>query len=301
LAFDTEERQSNVWFLPFDLNLGKPAGAPQKITQGPALRSSPSLSNTQPSVTFSSNQSGQGNIWTRDLNTGNESMVAGSPLLQRFPVVSPSGARIAFAVNEKDEKRTVYVVAPGAEPEKVCEGCTRATAWSGDEKALLVYGGTPFQVDFLDLASHRRTPLVKHPTYGLLYGRFSPDSGWLSFTVRTAPNRAHIAIAPFEGPRPIPESAWITIADAWIEDWANWSPDGRTLYFPSERDGHRCLWGQHIDPVTHRPAGDPFAAWHFHGRGFYQPDGWSTAGARIAIALRENSGNIWLMSRPGAR
>jgi Tol biopolymer transport system component len=300
VAFNDRETTSNVWSLPFDLNRGTPAGALERITQSPANRGYVSIPKDGRSAAFSSNQSGQTNIWRRDLATGNESIVASSPLLQRYPVMSPSGARIAFGVNEKDGKRTVYVAAPGAELEKVCEGCTRATDWSSDEKALLIYGGTPFQVNLLDVATHEQTPLLKHPTYGLLYGHFSPDGRWLSFTVRTSPNRARLAIASLDAPRPIPESAWITIADAWIEDWANWSPDGRTLYFPSGRDGHRCLWGQRIDAVSHRPVGEPFAVWHFHGRAFYRQDGWSTAGGRIAIVLREDTGNIWLM-RPGAR
>jgi serine/threonine protein kinase/Tol biopolymer transport system component len=301
LAFDNRESQSNIWFVPFDLNHGRQTGGLEQITEGPAMRGFPSLSKNGSWVAFFSNQAGQTNIWRRDLMTGNESMIAGSSLLQRYPVVSPSGAKIAFGLIEKDGTRTVYVASAGAEPEKVCEGCTRPTDWSSDERALLTYGGAPFQVDLLDLATHRQTPLLKHPTYGLLYGHFSPDSRWISFTVRTAPNRARFAIAPFEGPRPIPESAWITIADASIEDWAYWSPDGKTLYSPSGRDGHRCLWGQRIDPVAHRPVGEPFAAWHFHGRAFYQQDGWSTAGGRTVIVLRENTGNIWLMSRPGPR
>jgi Tol biopolymer transport system component len=283
------------------LNRGKPAGAPERITQGPANRGFASLSNNGHWVAFSSNQSGQLNIWRRDLSTGNESIVASSPLGQRYPVISPSGARLAFELREKGGKRTVYVAAPGAELEKVCEGCTRPTDWSSDEKALLIYGGTPFQVNLLDVATHEQTPLLKHPTYGLLYGHFSPDGRWVSFTVRTSPNRARLAIAPLDTPRPIPENAWITIADAWIEDWAHWSPDGRTLYFPSGRDGHRCLWGQRIDAVSRRPVGEPLAVWHFHGRASYRQDGWSAAGGRIAIVLREDTGNIWMMSRSGAR
>ena len=297
LAFSDQESRSNVWSLPFDLNRGTPTGGLERITQGPANRGFPSLPKNGRSIAFSSNQSGHTNIWRRDLATGNESIVASSSLLQRYPVISPSGARIAFGANEEDGTRTVYVAAPGAEPEKVCEGCTRATDWSADEKALLIYGGSPFQVNLLDVATHQQTPLLKHPTYRLLYGHFSPDGRWVSFTVRISPNRARLAIAPLDTPRPIPESAWITIADAWIEDWANWSPDGRTLYFPSGRDGHRCLWGQRIDAVSHRPAGEPFAAWHFHGRAFYQQDGWSTGTGRIAVVLREDTGNIWLMSR----
>src|SRR5262249_59811547 len=138
------------------------------------------------------------NIWVRDLVTGKESIVASSSFRQRFPVIDASGTRIAFSVNEKD-KRVVYVSTPGGVPEKLCEGCLRATDWSRDEKTLLVFGGNPYQINILDLASHQQTPLLKHPTFSLLYGRFSPDNRWLSFTARTQVNRGRIAIAPMDG------------------------------------------------------------------------------------------------------
>jgi eukaryotic-like serine/threonine-protein kinase len=304
IAFTSRESTSHIWSLPFDLNRGTPTGASERITDGPGNRGFPSLSKNARLIAFFSNQSGQTNIWKRDLATGNESIVASSSLLQRFPVISPSGVKIAFAVNEEDGTRAVYVAAGGGEPEKVCEGCVRPTDWSSDEKTLLVFASTPYQVNLLDVGSHQQTPLLKHPTDHLLYGRFSPDNRWISFTIRTSPTRARVAIAPFSGPRTIPESAWITIADVWPEDWSNWSPDGRTLYFPSERDGHRCLWGQRIDNVGHRPVGEPFAAWHFHGRASYAyccQDGWSVAAGRIAVALKQDTGNIWLMSRPATR
>jgi len=299
LAFTSRESGSHIWSLPFDLNRGKPTGASERITDGPGDRGFPSLAKNARLIAFFFNQSGRTNIWKRDLVTGTESMVASSSALQRFPVISPSGAKIAFAVNEEDGTRTVYVAATGSEPEKVCDGCVRPTDWSSDEKTLLIFAGTPYQVNLLNVATHQQTVLLKHPTDYLLYGHFSPDNRWISFTIRTSPTRARVAIAPFAGPQPIPESAWITIADVWTEDWANWSPDGRTLYFPSERDGHRCLWGQRIDTVTHRPVGGPFAAWHFHGRESYAyccQDGWSVAAGRIAIALKQDTGNIWLMS-----
>ena len=141
---------------------------------------------------FASDQTGPTNIWMRELATGKESSVAGSSFTQRYPVINASGARIAFSAYEKD-KRIVYVSAPGGAPEKLCEGCLRATDWSNDEKTLLMFGGSPYQVDVLDLASHRQTPLLKHPTYNLLYARFSPDNRWVSFTARIQPNRGRIA------------------------------------------------------------------------------------------------------------
>src|SRR5258708_40138288 len=111
----------------------------------------------------------------------------------------------------KRTKRVVYVSAPGGAPEKVIEGRLRATDWSGDEKTLLVFGGDPYQIKVLDVASHQQTLLLKHPTYNLLYGRFSPDNRWVSFTARAPPHPPPIAVAPPGGPKPVPGGAWITI------------------------------------------------------------------------------------------
>jgi hypothetical protein len=101
--------------------------------------------------------------------------------------------------------------------------------------------------------------------------------------------------------QPAPESAWITIAPADPEDWANWSPDGKTLYFTSGRDGHTCLWGQRLQEGSHRPVGEAFAVQHLHGHVTYRRGGWSAGGGRIGLVLTEETGNIWMMSRARAR
>ena len=195
----------------------------------------------------------------------------------------------------------MYLFTQGGAPEKMCEDCLRATDWSQDEKTLLLFGSGPYQINILDVASHRQTALLKHATWNLLYGHFSPDNRWISFTARIQPNRAHIMIAPIDRPKPVPERLWIKIAEGAGEDWANWSPDGKTLYFTSARDGHFCLWGQRIETNSHQPMGEPFAVQHFHGRVSYQQGGWSAAAGRIAMVLVEDTGNIWMMSRSGER
>jgi Tol biopolymer transport system component len=227
--------------------------------------------------------------------------VVSSSFVQRYPVINASGTRIAFSVYEGNGKRSVYVFTQGGAPEKMCEGCLRATDWSQDEKTLLMFGSSPYQINTLNVASHQQTVLLKHQTWNLLYGRFSPDNRWVSFTAPTQPNRSHIMIAPIDGPKPVPERLWIKIAEGAGEDWANWSPDGKTLYFTSARDGHFCLWGQRIEASSHRPVGEPFAVQHFHGRVSYQQTGWSAAAGRIAIVLVEDTGNIWMMSRSGVQ
>ena len=299
-AFTNAETVGDVWSLPFDLDRGKSVGTLERITQGRARRENPSLSGDGRYVAFVSNQSGPLNIWLRELATGSESQVASSQLVQRYPIVNASGGRIAFSVFENG-KRFVYVSAPGGVPEMLCDGCLRPQDWSRDGKSLLALGGSPFHFYALDVAYHRQALLLTHPNHNLLYGRFSADNRWVTFTARMQPGHARIMIAPADGPKPIPESAWIQIAEERDEDWANWSPDGKTLYFTSARDGHTCLWAQRLDANSHRPVGEAFAVQHFHGRASYQQNGWWSAAGRIVVVLNERTGNIWMMSRSGAR
>jgi Tol biopolymer transport system component/DNA-binding winged helix-turn-helix (wHTH) protein len=300
LAFTNLEIRRDIWSLPLDLDQGKSKGALARITQALTRRNYLSLSRNGRYVAFSSSQSGRENIWLRELETGKESPLASSAFLQRYPLPNASATRIAFSTSENG-KRNLYITAPGGVPEKLCEGCLRATDWSQDESRLLVFTGNPYQVNLLDVASRKQTSLLKHPAYNLLYGRFSPDNRWVSFTARIDPNLSEIVIAPIDGPKPVPESAWIKIAEEGAEDWANWSPDGKTLYFTSARDGHTCLWGQRIAADSYRPEGEAFAVQHLHGRAAYEQLGWSAAGGRIAMVLNEGTGSVWMMSRPGAR
>jgi eukaryotic-like serine/threonine-protein kinase len=300
LTFTKFETKADLWSLPVDLDRGKSRGVLERVTQTPASRQRVSISNDGRFAAFDSDQGGVLNIWIRDLATGKESSVASSSDRQEYPVLNGSGSMVAYSVFEGN-KRFVYMSAPGGVPEKLCEACPFAMSWSRDEKTLLLLTGIPYQIDALDIASHRQTPILKDPIYSLLYARFSPDNRWVSFTVRTQVNRARIAIAPLDGSWPVPESAWIYIAEVGPNDSSNWSPDGKTLYFISPRDGHRCLWGQRIDPISHHPQGEPFAVQHFHGSLTYRQVEWAAGGGRIVMVLNEDTGNIWMMSRQGAR
>ena len=194
-------------------------------------------------MAFASDQGGVLNIWIRDLATGKESNVAGSSDRQGYPVLSGSGSLLAYSAYEGNN-RVVYLSLLAA-CRRSCVSCPFAMDWTRDEKTVLVLAGIPYQINALDIASHRQMPILKDPRYSLLYARLSPDNRWMSFTVRTDVNRARIAIAPLDGASG-PQSAWIYLAEVGPNDSSNWSPDGKTLYFTSPRDGHRCLWGQRM-------------------------------------------------------
>jgi Tol biopolymer transport system component len=148
--------------------------------------------------------------------------------------------------------------------------------------------------------------LAKRPDADVILSsaRFSQDGRWVAFhALRNATNSAQIWIVPVGPERPVPQSAWIAVSggDALERDPA-WSPDGRFLYYVSERDGFRCVWARQLDPGTKRPIGDAFAVRHFHSarfslrlvgsRGFLT--GLTVGDGALLFAMGELKGNVWL-------
>ena len=111
-------------------------------------------------------------------------------------------------------------------------------------------------------------------------------------------------IAPL-GQQPAPESDWIRVTDgSGMDSWPFWSPDGRLLYFLSERDGSRCVWAQPLDHATKQPVGLPISVLHIHSarRSLLTSRsagemGMSLTRDALVFSMREITGNIWMAER----
>lgn len=93
------------------------------------------------------------NVATGELRRGGsrkESHFLSSSEMQRYPIINTSGSKIAFSGFENG-KRSVYLWTADSAPEKLCEGCLRATDWSHDEKRLLIFDGIPIKSGLLTL------------------------------------------------------------------------------------------------------------------------------------------------------
>ena len=83
-----------------------------------------------------------------------------------------------------------------------------------------------------------------------------------------------------------------------------WSADGKRIYFISDSDGSRCVWGQELNPATKRPTGTPFPVYHSHRASRSLKNlplgGGSLAvsSSRVAFGQAELTGNIWLTNLP---
>jgi Tol biopolymer transport system component len=157
----------------------------------------------------------------------------------------------------------------------------------------------------MNVRSGERTTLITHSQYNLYQSNFSPDDRWVAFLAYVQSQRAQLFIAPVRlnsapAEQGIP-SDWIPATSGeFRDDKPRWSPDGKILYFLSDRDGFRCFWAQRLDPATKWPAGPPFAIYHFHGANRSMLDV-SLAVLEPAVArdqimsnLAETTANIWM-------
>jgi Tol biopolymer transport system component len=306
IVFSTVAASTNVWSLPVDLNNGKVTGDLQRMTRDLSTEVFPSISKNR-RLAFSSDRSGKREIWVKDLALSTNTMVAFSPSEFDSPKITPDGSKVAYAVSSPEW--AIHVVSSSGGDEKVYKNCGPPRDFSSDGTKLLFEAKTcsPYCVGLLDLTQGATKELIKHPRLALYPESLSPDGQWIAFQARPVDNDSTrtIYITPFHNGSVGGPETWIAVTDGREMDReAKWSPDGATLYFLSERDGFRCIWGQRLDRQTRRPTGTAFPVYHFHhsqqsltSLGSPGKVGLSVTDNGLLFSLADTTGNIWMARR----
>jgi len=125
------------------------------------------------------------------------------------------------------------------------------------------------------------------------------DDRWLALCSARPDGRAAIHIVTIRDP-PVPREDWVDLADgtAFVGS-PRWSPDGRLLYYLSDRDGFNCVWARPLDAMTKRPVGEAFPIVHAHRSDMkmMRPDrSWfalSVARGQLVFNAAETTGEIY--------
>ena len=135
-------------------------------------------------------------------------------------------------------------------------------------------------------------------------GRFSPDGRWVAFCARSRNgDTREIIVVPNAPERKLRDDEWISISEGETTDREPyWSPDGRRLFFMSDRDGFRCIWYRDMDPETGRPSGPAHSIAHFHNagellagpRGSTGSIGFTATKKDLVFTVARSTGNLWL-------
>ncbi|MGD2109347.1 MAG: protein kinase [Phycisphaerae bacterium] len=240
----------------------KPAGpvnAPvvvgvHKLTDLPGLQSDSCLSPDGKSLLYVAREGEDFDIFLQRVGGQKPiNLTADCPHDDFNPAFSPGGERIAFR-SQREGGGLFIMGATGESPRRVSEeGFDPAWSPTGTE---LIYTtedvegpysrSSVAQLWALDLQTRGKRRLTEQDAVA---PRYSPSGKFVAFWAAIAGIR-DIFIIPIEGgkARPITQD----IATDWNPFF---SPDGRTLFFISDRSGSPDLWRVPIDPVTGRTTG----------------------------------------------
>jgi Tol biopolymer transport system component len=298
LVFTTANRHLDLWELPIDPTSGKTAGKPEQLTRSGANSQRPALSSDGKRLVFTSDKSGKLDVWFRDMVSGKETALTATPR-NGWPLITADGSKAAY-VSTEGQRPVLYVLPIGkGVAEKLCDDCGLPMDWSPDGRRILYYWGQPIGYSTIDIVTRQRVDVIRHPKYNIHRARFSPNGNWIAFhmPMQAEEGRSPIFIAPLRNGAAAGESEWIQVTDGTgIEAAPWWSPDRGILYFLSQRDGFQCVWAQHLDKTTQRPAGAPFDVAHFHGsRHKISETGYGPGIApdKLVFTLSDSTGNIW--------
>jgi len=292
---------SAIWRIPLNPD-GRENGDPEMLT-GVYRSGSPSLSLDGKTIAFSAREPSGETIRLAELGSGlpltSTTLHLGS---HTRPVLSGDGRTVVW-LNDG----TGYVMGVRDAPQVNCRTCGPPSHLNFDgTKAIFEAGHGAREELQLAIVGQNPRPLfhIQESRQWLQAGgRFSPDERWVAFSGwHEGEHRRQILVVPVTPDGKVAPSQVVEITnDGYANLEPAWSPDGRRIYFLSDRDGPTCVWARDVDAVSKRPTGDSFAVAHFHsaGRVVRGPAahsgsiGLSAAGSFLVLTLTDIKGNIW--------
>lgn len=313
LVFSTASSRTRVWAFPFEPGHGRITGQPYPVTQGSTEEVDFDAQADGSKVAFYTVRAGRNELWERSIGEGQDRLLLSSQEW-RFskPRWSPDGAKLAFSrCAGRDRGLAVAVLNADGSGERVL---TRPEAvdmqvydWSRDGQAILGacrfsksdrYSTCLIPASSAAAAGDVRV-IASDPLRNLHNQRFSPDQRWITFLAHDLSYEptSTVYVVPSTG------GAWRAITEGvWFDDKPRWGPDGRILYFVSNRSGIANVWGRHFDTTTGTPVGEPFPVTSFRTAQFQltprtvQMDIAVTAG-QLLLPMNESRSDIWMLDQ----
>ena len=266
----------DLWSLPLDPRSGRVAGALERLTREPGRDDWPSVSADGKRLAFLSERAGVPAVRLQDAETRRELSVTLAPTRVAYPRISADGTKVVYLVPVAQRRGRGGDAFAGAAIEIPASRCPFFSREPSSWLRLVLRARWVCRARYARPAPARGTG----PGTAAMSRTGGPtrSSCWMSRAVRGCGSpparggppstlaflqtirgsrsrlnfgspRRQIVVAPFRGPTPIPESEWVTVIDGeTLDRQAAWAADGNALYFPSQRDGFRCLWMQRLDP-----------------------------------------------------
>ncbi len=317
IAFTARARNDRIWSLPFDASSGRVLGEGQAITASGTGADNLDLTKDGRKLVFRAVRGDKQDLCELSLDDGRESLLKPHDGHERFaPRWSRDGQRLAYRRTRylnpdrtRRERPIVFLEAGGGDERLLtspdADVIDIATDWTADGSGILsssTRGATKFRLCLFPLAAAPSAEkgmrvIAEHPDLSLYQGRFSPDERWIVFNASslTDPVSVIFVIPSAGGP-------WVRVTDpGFWADKGRWSPDGKTIYFLSNRlTGFFNVWGIRFDPIGGKTVGEPFRVTSLEspGRMILPLVGYmeiALSARRLILPIEEVSGNIWVL------
>jgi eukaryotic-like serine/threonine-protein kinase len=231
----------------------------KQLTDYPGTETFPSLSPEGTYFVYARSVAGNSDIFLQRVSGSNpQNLTPDSPADDTQPAYSPDGQQIAFR-SERDGGGIFLMGATGESVHRLTDFGFNP-AWSPDGRQIAVGTESALdpasresnsQISIIDLTAQARRPL---PVGDGLQPSWSPH-GWRIAYWGLKGAEAHRAIFTIaadgsQAPRTVIEDDKYNWSPAW-------SPEGKFLYFASNRSGSMNLWRIAIDERTGKTQGDP--------------------------------------------
>jgi len=319
LAFTVWTENTRIWVLPMDALRGRLQGEGRPETPAGVQAETGEFSPDGKKLAFIGQQGGRFELRVRSLENGQETLLGTSQNCSAFfaPRWSRDGARLAYRRYQPGPKPdvpgtySIVLVDAGGSNEQILAAPSTSLwqipyDWSPDGQWIVVsaraadsptYALWLYPLAAAPRAETQRRLLASSREHDLWQGRFSPDGRWIAFNATRAPTggTSLIYVISVNGGewRPI-------VQDGHWYDKPRWAPDGRILYFVSNRAGFFNVWGIRFDSDQGRPISEPFRVTAFESPG--RMISIRITGAEIsvvrnklAVPITEVSGNIWML------
>ena len=314
LLFTTTSSRTRLWAFPFDAVNGRIIGEPSPITQSSAGEEVDFDARADGSkIVYFTVRAGRNELWERSLTEGQDRLLLSSPDW-RFsrPRWSPDGAKLAFSrCAAIDRGIAVAVLNTDGSGDRVLTKPDvvemEAYDWSKDGQTILgacrFSQGDRYSTCVIPVSNNAGASDVRviasDPTRNLFNQSFSPDQRWISFLAHDLSHESTstIYVTPSGG------GAWRPMTEGvWFDDKPHWGPDGRVLYFVSNRTGVANVWGRRFDGPSGAPVGEPFSVTSFVSAQFQltprtaQMDIVISA-TRLLLPITESRSDVWMLDR----
>jgi eukaryotic-like serine/threonine-protein kinase len=308
LAFVTRAAVGRAWALPFDAASRRVTGEGQPVTRSSQLTAFDLSADGRWLVSTVARQGKETmELWLRSLETGTETILGEAPGYFA-PRLSRDGAFVAYRTLRtipKPELTLSWIPRAGGAEHTMPQGFRNPFDWSADGARILHTCPDPKRLPSLCISPRDATTnadtrtAVTDPDYSMYQGRFSPDGKWIAFNAQSLKNigTSLLGVVPAAGGKWTP----LTDTSLWV-DKPRWAPDGRTIYFISNRrGGFFDVWGLPFDPVTGRATGEEFRVTHTESPGRnITADAGSELGVSsswLVVPIVESKGSVWLLDR----